>query len=98
MRDNPLFKVLKASQGVEMGPPKRMTMDMPRMVEFDLKEIGPASKPGDEVTVYVYGTIKSVNDEGKAMVNISKVEGNDGEERGEAEESKIVTTQESHVP
>ena len=98
MRDNPLYKALKGSP--EEGKPssKRPEIQMPRLVQFDLSEVEPAAKPGDQVTVYVYGTIKYV-DQGKAVVAITKVEPNEKESNSEEEKDPVmVMTQESHVP
>lgn len=68
----------------------------PRFMDLKAGEVRGANKPGDSITVNVSGTIKSIDDEGRVVLAIERV--NNGQENKEKEQKIMVTTQESHAP
>lgn len=99
MAKNPLFDALKSRSAIQVS--EFRPLPAPRLVDFKPDEIGKVM-PGDVVKIMVSGVIKSVSDE-SVMVNVTKAENcmDEEDDNDEAEEegmSKIVTTQESHVP
>lgn len=64
-KENPLMAAMeKRASRYPMPPPART-------FEFTREEVGDL-KQGDDVTVYVFGKVRSVND-GKALVEVSRV-------------------------
>lgn len=62
MPENPLVVAIKRDHEL-----------FPRTLEVGLPEIAPVTTPGSEVTFQVTGNVKSVNDEGKAFIEISSI-------------------------
>ena len=93
--DHPLVSAMK------MRSPK---MEEPqRLFELSSQELpnGKNVRPGDPVTVYLYGTVKSVHDDGRIMVNVTRITNEkEGSDEKETKTSKVlkVQTQESHAP
>jgi hypothetical protein len=65
LKDNPLSLAMQTRKEPSKIPSKRY-------VELEMSELPPASAEGSPVTVYVFGTISSING-GKATVEINRV-------------------------
>jgi len=94
---NPLFTALTLSP---QGPEASM-LPAPRLFDFKKDEIGEDVMPGDVLEMEVSCVVKSIDDNGRVTVNITKAENCESEEddSGESEDKPIyVRTQESHVP
>lgn len=56
-------------------------------------------RPGDPLKLAISARLKSMNDNGRSMIEVDHVEyANPEEHREEAKEAKILMTQESHSP
>lgn len=91
---NPLFTALTLSPAEPVGSP----LPAPRLFEFKKDEIGEDVMPGDVLEMEVSCVVKSIDDQGRVTVNITKAENCDSEEEESEDKPVYVRTQESHVP
>jgi hypothetical protein len=90
---NPLFTALTLSPAEPVGSP----LPDPRLFELKKDEIGEDVMPGDVLEMEISCVVKSIDDQGRVTVNVTKAENCDAEESS-SDEPIYVRTQESHVP
>lgn len=95
--NNPLVRAMHKQRRDEV-PFKFETL--PRVFELRQSEIAgnPGKKPGDSITVVLKGTIKSVHDDGRSMMDVHAVEHQGGEELREDKDIPMVRTETSMSP
>lgn len=98
MAKSPLYEALKKS-GKKDSVVEIKSIPMPRIIELKKDEVGEV-KPGDQICVEVYADVKSIDDEGRIMGQISRIEPSEmtSEENSEGDKSEVTMTQESHTP
>jgi hypothetical protein len=91
---NPLFTALTLSPAGPEGSP----LPAPRLFDFKKEEVGEDVLPGDVLEMEVSGVVKSVDDQGRITVNITRAENCEAEDKNSSQQPIYVKTQESHVP
>lgn len=94
---NPLIIAMKV--GDPGNANVRPELAAPRMLRLTAEELGGNPRPGDPVTTYIYGTVKSQGKDGLFDVSITHAEPEKEEAAPQESASPpMVMTQESHVP
>ena len=91
---NPLFTALTLSPAGPEGSP----LPAPRLFDFKKDEIGEDVMPGDVLEMELSCVVKSIDDQGRVTVNVTRAENCDAEEGDSADKPIYVKTQDSHYP